>query len=672
MAITPVPPMTDTPPFPTLADRAAGTYNSKAYAFGAHMADTFNDELVAVAANVHGNATEAASAAGTATAKRNEASDFRDQAGTFAGAASNAADAAALSAIAASSMATLNGTSTTARTPSLAALTFDYVDATGKMPIAGIRMRASSRSAPTTNYAVGVVTGYAAPTITVLVDKIGDVPVLASDWNLAFGEGAIGAAGADGAAGVLQMPRKTIAGGDYIGGPSSTAPYANDLGKLIRCVGAVADFTVALDTVGNLGANWFATFSNETAYVCTLTHASIDGATSKKVYPGDVYFLQCDGADVKTQRLAGEPRFGATGTPVVAATIATPSFIAVCGLTATRGMVLRKDASSRPIVDLVDESGAVLATSAALHATGVNGTLPQIIKVNASTSLSIWGTTSGPYACLVSFAGAVLTPGAASQLDTLPVTTVGVCLNSGARATAAWGETSSNRLRAMTLGLAGVVISPFAVINADTNGAPAQMRLAAISATQSIATFFMSAYGTNLVKAKTLTDSGAGVLTAQTSVSHLAGHGQAGSVAYSECIGAVSGKALVTSGGSGGAYGKIYTAAASGTGASASVQVGRQRPCTVGDGTSAYRLAEVRAGAAYVRVTTMDGPLSLVLDALFLEGDAVTESRTTVTITSSTYAYGVAVIGANALVVYEDFANSSYPTYRPVALGTVT
>jgi len=63
MAFTPVPPMTDTPPFPALSDRAAGSYNSKAFAFGTHMAETFNGELAAVAGSAAANAAEAAAKA---------------------------------------------------------------------------------------------------------------------------------------------------------------------------------------------------------------------------------------------------------------------------------------------------------------------------------------------------------------------------------------------------------------------------------------------------------------------------------------------------------------------------------------------------------------------------------------------------------------------------------
>lgn len=72
MAIQPVPVMTPVPHFPALSERAAGTYNASAYAFGTHLSVTFNGELLAVANNVLANATDAqasaTAAAGSATA----------------------------------------------------------------------------------------------------------------------------------------------------------------------------------------------------------------------------------------------------------------------------------------------------------------------------------------------------------------------------------------------------------------------------------------------------------------------------------------------------------------------------------------------------------------------------------------------------------------------------
>jgi hypothetical protein len=69
MPVVTPPALTNIPDFPALSDRAAGTYNSKAFAFGTHMADTFNPEVAALANNVKANADDAATSASTAAAQ---------------------------------------------------------------------------------------------------------------------------------------------------------------------------------------------------------------------------------------------------------------------------------------------------------------------------------------------------------------------------------------------------------------------------------------------------------------------------------------------------------------------------------------------------------------------------------------------------------------------------
>lgn len=109
MAITTVPPLSDVPDFPAMSDRAAGTYNSKAYAFGAHMANTFNAEIAAVANNVHGNATEAAASAVTAVSARDDAAVLANAAAQSVVAAAEQADSAAASVTAAQAAAAAAG-----------------------------------------------------------------------------------------------------------------------------------------------------------------------------------------------------------------------------------------------------------------------------------------------------------------------------------------------------------------------------------------------------------------------------------------------------------------------------------------------------------------------------------------------------------------------------------
>lgn len=55
------------PPFPALSDRASGTYNTKAYAFGTHMAEVFQPEMAAIADEVSAAGSVAADAVTSAS-----------------------------------------------------------------------------------------------------------------------------------------------------------------------------------------------------------------------------------------------------------------------------------------------------------------------------------------------------------------------------------------------------------------------------------------------------------------------------------------------------------------------------------------------------------------------------------------------------------------------------
>lgn len=125
MPIQPAAQLTQIPPFPALSDRAAGVYNSKAYAFGVHMGGTdaatpgpFVAEINNLAQNVVHNAQEAESAAiassdaaaaaamaaGEATAQADAAMGYRNAAQAGATTAATKASEAEASAVAASKL----------------------------------------------------------------------------------------------------------------------------------------------------------------------------------------------------------------------------------------------------------------------------------------------------------------------------------------------------------------------------------------------------------------------------------------------------------------------------------------------------------------------------------------------------------------------------------------
>jgi hypothetical protein len=129
MAIQPAATLSAIPEFPALADRAAGVYNSKAYAFGAHMGTPgpFVGQINALAANVNNNAQETFALSQLAEAAKIAAT-------TQADAAMGYRNAAQASATAASGSATLAGTHASNSAASYAAMQKLYLGAKTSNP----------------------------------------------------------------------------------------------------------------------------------------------------------------------------------------------------------------------------------------------------------------------------------------------------------------------------------------------------------------------------------------------------------------------------------------------------------------------------------------------------------------------------------------------------------
>lgn len=122
MAIQPAATLSAIPEFPALADRAAGVYNSKAYAFGSHMGTPgpFVGQINALAANVNNNAQETFALSQLAEAAKIAAT-------TQADAAMGYRNAAQASATAASGSAALAGTHASTATAALTAMQVMYL-----------------------------------------------------------------------------------------------------------------------------------------------------------------------------------------------------------------------------------------------------------------------------------------------------------------------------------------------------------------------------------------------------------------------------------------------------------------------------------------------------------------------------------------------------------------
>ncbi|MGE3346050.1 MAG: hypothetical protein AB7I35_01305 [Ramlibacter sp.] len=216
----------------------------------------------------------------------NDAADYvEEQANTATTQATTATTQAGIAATAAASAtgaANVNGTSASSNTPAVGVMGFVYVE-TGKTPVAGMRMRAASRAALTTNYALGVVSDYnsGTRTVTLAVDLIGAAPATASDWNLIL-EGQPGTAGDDAD---VTLPTKALA--------ANSALVAGDNGYFIACSAAI---TLTPDSAATLGDGWAVPGKASAAGSVTISATFDTGATSRTVPPGRTFMLTCNGS----------------------------------------------------------------------------------------------------------------------------------------------------------------------------------------------------------------------------------------------------------------------------------------------------------------------------------------------------------------------------------------
>lgn len=174
MAIQPVPAAPAALPFPGLNEKAAGTYNATAFAWGNQMPG-YADGIKALGDNTFNNATEAKNSADLSAAKAVDSAAARDVALLAAQTAVNAPGSMA--------------TSTTSLAVNSGDKVFVLVEV-GKDFAVGQFIVASSLANPLTNYFKGRVKAYDKPSKTL---TMGDVAASGSgtyaDWSIAVGVG---------------------------------------------------------------------------------------------------------------------------------------------------------------------------------------------------------------------------------------------------------------------------------------------------------------------------------------------------------------------------------------------------------------------------------------------------------------------------------------------------
>lgn len=361
-----IPAMTPIPPFPALGDRAVGTYNLKAYNFGAHMAGVFNTELTAVAAAARtcalsaqesataaaGSVGAAATQAGLATtngqaqvalavaqvviATAKAAQTASDALATAADRVQTALDRTAAAASAASAAAVAGafvGTSTTSVTVGTGPKSF--ATQVGEQYTGNVYMTAVSAS--NSNLVMfGQLGSYNSNTgaLVLNVSYASGTGATATDWNLSLSgpQGATGPQGTPGAGVVPQVTGFTLTGGNTtqktltvdqtasISGmlAAIAAAGANilrvprsantvlglaDKGKLFDATGT---FTQTVDAAAALGLGWWCLYQySGTGAVTVDPNASelIDGITSGVILPGMLLLITCDGGSFYSMKI---------------------------------------------------------------------------------------------------------------------------------------------------------------------------------------------------------------------------------------------------------------------------------------------------------------------------------------------------------------------------------
>lgn len=411
MAIQPVPSVVTLPAAPDPNNRA--TFNTLSYPWAVAQVQLRTD-LIGLADNMLNNANEVVSIAADVTTKQGIASTAATNAGTYASNAFTYMNAAATSALTAVNAPGTAGTSTSSVTLSVGLKSI--VTQTGKAWSVGQTVNLARTSAPTTSKAVATIAAYNSGTGAMDLNIAATADITGAgtftDWTISLA-GLTGAAGAAGAAGTVAMGRKTITGTDTLG--------VADLGKITTCTGT-NDYTVTLAAAATLGANWFVPIRNDGTGTVTLAHASIDGATSKALNPGDVLYLQCDGSDVRTVKIDGDPRFGTPGAATVVNST-TINGLTVCTLSSTLALLMYSDNGNINYLRAISRTGNALTIGSAVNL-GISSVFKYVLKRLTNTS-------------------AVLAMQASSQVQVREITVSGTTPTLGTANTAVSGTTDN-------------------------------------------------------------------------------------------------------------------------------------------------------------------------------------------------------------------------------------
>lgn len=681
-------PLPTIPPFPALADRATGTYNSKAYGWATGWKDDIAPAIEALADNAYDNAVEGAASAAAAAAS---AALSAQATGTAIGFTFDTATADAdpgagklrLNNATQNTATVIRADNTSSAGSDVAALLATFGNGTSAVK-GRLRIQKATNA---TKWLIFDVTAVASPsgyknitascTASSAASPFADGDALAVSFVATGDKGDTGATGPAGTFGGTANSTAELLTGANIAS-ASTVNLNTATGNRVHITGTT---TITAWTLTRGPRTVIFDGALQLTYHATTNRLNSNGA-NVTVAAGDMAYIESDGTTVYVEvikangsAVVGVQTFGTAGAAQVIASAPSNNIIAICQLSSTRALVLYCNANQFPQIALVDQTGAKVSghTPIQLEAVAGNDINVQIIKIDATTAVVAWGSGgTAVKAAHLTVSGSTVTAGALCTVSAENGNSVALCMLTSTKFVAVYVKSGTDSLAARTLTLSGTTLTANTAYTLETSlGGQAYFRIAGMSATQVQVAFNMPSQPTR-VRGTVLTEA-SNVLTFPTPVNLLSTGSGSSQIAKCELVGVSASRALLIAGDSGVNGGMGYAAVVdmAGTGSSATQQLGAQTIIAPGDGAVGHRAVGLSA-ATYLHASSSNGSPSLYLDAFYIDGDAVRRGAAS-SVARTTGGYDVCVMDSTtALVAYVDSSNSNYPTVKPVALGTVS
>lgn len=661
-APTPLPAI---PPFPALADKATGTYNSKAYDWATGWADDIAPAIEALADNAYDNAVEAQASASAAATSASTATTQAGTATTQASAASASAAAAAASAATATNAGNVQGTSTSSVAVATAvgqSKTFRYVEASRAISV-GMFLVVAVTASPTTNWMLIQVSAWDSGN----KDVTGTVVTYAGSgtfaaWTLSLSS-ARGAAGADA---TLTTPSLALAGTPTL--VAGNNGYTCDV---------AAGAAITLDTLATLGDGYSVMLvPASTTNPASVTADFGSGSETRRLAGNTLISVKLVGGTytVRWIPLGNQvPVFGALGTPAVI-NAGAASGVALCALTATRSIGLYTS-SGRPRAVLINSTtGAVLSTSGDLESVAISGATFDVKRLTDTTAVATWAISGAVKAVVLQNNSEAAAAGTVLSVEAVNSTAQALAVLSATKVLIVYSDTTNTRNSALTLTVTGTTLAANTRYSIHASTTAVQLSATALSATLALVTACNTGVTTQ-VQALPITEA-SNVLTFPAAWDAIAACGTANTVAYN-CVSNVSAsRALVVGGNSAGNTGRglAMLVDVTGTGTAAVLWVGRPTPISPAkDIASAHRLQRLSATSFMHQVAGDSTHAASTVTHLVIDGDNVRPgaSKTLARKVSHQDIAWHSAAPANAVALYVDGDNSSYPTTLQFSMGSV-